>query len=141
MTVTAPVTVGGKTAEEWREQARESRQRSAESWERSDTDGFLSQWASDEMARRYDFLATVAERGYLEVFAFVDLATGELIKGEQEQGQYGTYFRPFDRDRGLIFFSHASKKATRDANNAKKGVREVLCHAPALVDQIGRAHV
>jgi hypothetical protein len=34
-----------RTAQQYREQARESGRRDQESWERSDTDGFLSQWA------------------------------------------------------------------------------------------------
>lgn len=134
MTETA-ATVGGKTAAEWREEASACHRRSQESWERSDTDGFLSQWASDQMALRYQRLAAVAENGgMVEALAFVDLATGELVKGELEQGQYGAFFRPFDRDRGLIFFSHARNAATRAANNAKKGVREVTCRVPALVN-------
>lgn len=127
--------VGGKTAAEWKAEASASRQRSAESWERSDTDGFLSQWASDQMAGRYDHLASIAEDGgTMLVTAFVDLATGELVKGEVEQGQYGAFYRPFDPEHGLVFFSHARSAATREVNNAKKGVREVTVRVPALVN-------
>lgn len=135
MMTTAEPTVGGKTAEEWRAEARRNEQSAQDSWERSDTDGFLSQWASQQMATRYFRLASIAEQGgTMTQSAFVDLATGALIKGSMEQGQYGAFYRPFDRDHGLIFFSHARNKATRAANNAKKGVKEVTVRVPVLVD-------
>ena len=135
MTVTAPVTVGGKTAEEWREAAASSRRASQESWERSDTDGFLSQWASDQMAMRYSRLAQVAEDGgYLRVTAFVDLATGALVKGEWRTTKYGSGYAPFEHGQ-WIFPSEASNPEVRARNNTKKGYREVTCLAPALVDR------
>src|SRR5207244_11723938 len=62
-TDTAPYVFGGKTAEEWRAEAAQCRKSSADSWERSDTDGFLSQWAADTMARRFDACAEIADNG------------------------------------------------------------------------------
>lgn len=49
------------TATEWRQRAGDSRRSSQESWERSDTDGFLSQWASDLYAQLYEAKARIAE--------------------------------------------------------------------------------
>lgn len=51
------------TAGELREQAAENERRAAESFERSDTDGFLSQWAFGLSARRDRLAAEIAERG------------------------------------------------------------------------------
>jgi hypothetical protein len=45
-----------------RQMAAESRQRSEESFARSDTDGFLSQWASDITAQQLDKQAEIAEQ-------------------------------------------------------------------------------
>jgi hypothetical protein len=52
-----------KTAQEYRQEAEQSRNRSQESFERSDTDGFLTQWASDLSARLADTRAVILENG------------------------------------------------------------------------------
>lgn len=134
MTMTTASTLGGKTAAEWRAEAQRCRQSAADSWERSDTDGFLSQWASGEMATRYDYLASIAERGGLmKVSAFVSLETGEVIKGEYRETRYGSGYAPY-KGGPWIFPSSAQSAARRDAANAKKGVIEVTCLVPALVN-------
>lgn len=51
------------TAQEHRKAAKAARQRSADSWERSDTDGFMSQWASDLTARQHELAAKIIENG------------------------------------------------------------------------------
>lgn len=56
------------TPEELREMADKARQRGQESRERSDTDGFLSQWGSDRMAMAYDLAAKTAEDGWTAEF-------------------------------------------------------------------------
>lgn len=52
-----------KTAAELRELAAECQRQRAESWERSDTDGFLSQWASGLSAQLYHRQAEIVEQG------------------------------------------------------------------------------
>lgn len=52
-----------KTAQDYRVDAAASRKREQESWERSDTDGFLSQWASGISARLSDRKAAILEAG------------------------------------------------------------------------------
>lgn len=129
-------TFAGKTAAEWRAESADSRRRSYESFQRSDTDGFLSQWASDEMARRYDSLARLAENGGVrEAIAYADIETGEIIKGEWREAQYGAAWAPADRSRRWIFPSNAKNAATRDRNNAAKGVREVRVLIPQLLNR------
>ena len=79
------------TAQDLRDRAARARQASAESWERSDTDGFLSQWASDTMARRYSDAADVAEAGWkINVLAL--FYNGEIASTDQRDGQYGFYW-------------------------------------------------
>lgn len=135
MNTTTPATFGGKTADEWRAEESACYRRKQESWERSDTDGFLSQWAADQMAGRYARLAKIAEAGgIVEDRAFVDIATGELIKGTWEQGKYGAIYVPADQDRRIIFASHAANPVTRERNNAAKGVREVRVLVPVLLN-------
>lgn len=56
-------TISDHTAAEYTAMAEDCIRREQESWERSDTDGFLSQWASNSMARTYRTLARLAANG------------------------------------------------------------------------------
>ena len=58
----------GNDAAALRDMADERRRRSEESFQRCDTDGFLSQWASDITARMFDLQAEVAESGGRWIF-------------------------------------------------------------------------
>lgn len=51
------------TANEFKQQAAKHFQDAADSFDRCDTDGFLSQWASDTMGRKAQLNATIAENG------------------------------------------------------------------------------
>ena len=79
------------TATAYREQAQAARQAAADSWERSDTDGFVSQWASGLTAREYDLKADLAERGGLDAFydAVID-ADGNAAPARLVETRYGT---------------------------------------------------
>jgi hypothetical protein len=138
-TNTAEFVFSGKTAAEWRKEAADCRNRSYESFERCDTDGFLSQWASDTMARRYDECADVAENGgRIFVTALFDLE-GNFITADYREGQYGWYFLvPAEYvAKGYARFlttSDARKATTRAKNNAKKGVTEGTVSVPAFVN-------
>lgn len=118
-------TFAGLTAEEWRAKAADSQRAKQESWERSDTDGFLSQWASDQMAGRYAYCATVAENGgVIEVEAPMDLATGDVVKGDWIQGPYGETFFAWSPVNGKQYL-HPSKAKNPErarANDAAKGL-------------------
>lgn len=72
-------TYEGKTAAQWRDQATRSRQQSLNSFARSDTDGALSQLASDSYARKCNLCAELAEKdGWWEFPALFTL-TGALV--------------------------------------------------------------
>jgi hypothetical protein len=111
------------TPEQWRQQAADARRRSFESFERSDTDGFLSQWASDTVAREYDAWASLAENGYKAEFdALFDL-DGNLLDAFETEGKFGMYWLIRKPGGGVEFFtaSSARKGATRLKNDRRKG--------------------
>lgn len=114
------------SAQEWKDKATECARRSAESWERSDTDGFLSQWASDSMAHFYRDLAEVAATGGRRDLPWLfDAKTGlPLDEGSWRwvQTRYGSSVAIGDRPNTLWFRpSQARKGAVREANDRAKG--------------------
>lgn len=127
---TTPVqepTFEGKTAAEWEQEASESNRRAQESWERSDTDGFLSQAASDAMARLYHLNARIAADGGTAEFPAVFDLKGNLIQMHTREGQYGDYYLNMNSAiNGAPRFirpSEARKGARRIAADEKKGFR------------------
>jgi hypothetical protein len=79
------------TASELREQAAACRAEAAASFERCDTDGFLSQWASGITARLKDTQAEIAEAGGTALFARTALVTleGAAVEAKVCQTRYG----------------------------------------------------
>lgn len=69
----------GKTAAQWRQMATEGRQRSMDSFVRSDTDGALTQWANDTMSRKYMLCAELAEKDGFWEFPALFTLTGALV--------------------------------------------------------------
>lgn len=120
-------TFEGKTADEWENEAKESMRRSAESWERSDTDGFLSQAASDAMAREYMLRAEVARQGGTVEFRAIFDLDGNLIQIHTSEGQYGDYYyNPDAETNGAPRFirpSEAKNGERRQRTDEKKGFR------------------
>jgi hypothetical protein len=57
-----------ESAKQYRDEAAKLDQRAQESFERCDTDGFLSQWASQESARKCRIQADIIEKGGVECF-------------------------------------------------------------------------
>jgi hypothetical protein len=134
MNTTAAAEINGRTADEWaalaakyRQDARLARQASADSFERCDTDGFLSQWASDTIAREYDRKAEWAdEHGFVTIPALIGLDGATLVAWRQVTNRYGTSWLATDEGerltgRRFLNDSNARRKDTRLANNRKKG--------------------
>lgn len=119
-------------AEVWREMARDCARRERESFERCDTDGYLSQWAMSVTARLYGEIARVAERGGVWDFEMLADANGDVIEGAREyRTRYGWAWRLPDgrwfnpsRDR------HDSARAAKDL---AKGFQFVTVTRPAVV--------
>lgn len=122
MTATFPT----RTAAEYREMAARSRKASADSWERSDTDGYLTQWACDSVAREYDVLADLVENGgkvEAQALFFLD---GTLASADRRHNDYGYYWLLNDEaaerfGKRFVSESNARKASTREKNYAKKG--------------------
>jgi hypothetical protein len=140
---TATKTFEGRTAEEWKEMASASRRRSYESFDRCDTDGFMSQWASDCVAREYDLKAELAENGGTWTFVQLFDLDGNHVPAEIVEGNWGPVWRLFDQEThettGWFNESSAQKPETRRANNAKKGFYIGTVSAPARVRSGGNA--
>jgi hypothetical protein len=138
------VTIPTETAAKYREMAAECRKRSQESWERSDTDGFMSQWASDSVAREYDMLADlVDDGGMIEIRAPFTL-DGELASIDQREGQFGSYWvlnEHAAKAYGKRYFteSEAGTAARRAANNAKKGFVFGIIRVRGQVEFVGKS--
>lgn len=128
MNATATATdFAGRSAEQWREMARQCDQRREESFQRCDTDGFLSQWAADQMAQRYLHCAEIAEQGAtMTCSALFDLE-GNLVDAKYVEGRYGPAWGIRDphnpRGQFLGFFneSRAQDPDRARATNARKG--------------------
>ena len=120
------------TPEEWKEKARECHRKEAESFERSDTDGFLSQWAMSVSAQLYSTLADVAERGGTWEFEMLADAAGNVIEeAKHVKTRYGyAWLLP-----GGIWFnpSQARDDEKRKAANLKKGFQLVTVEREAVV--------
>lgn len=70
------------TAQEYRDAAAAGRKRSADSFERSDTDGFMSQWANDINAELNDRLASLAENNWRAHFEHLYTLDGRRVNAK-----------------------------------------------------------
>ena len=121
-----------KTPEQLREMAQGCYRSREDSWQRSDTDGFMTQWAMSVTARLYEFAADLASLGWQqEMDALFDL-DGNLLDAVTGSGQYGPYWmiRNADGSRRFVNVSMARKADRRRKFYEGKGVRvgRVLRH-------------
>lgn len=122
-----------RTAEQWaqlaaelRQQATDSHRRSAESFDRCDTDGFLSQWASDSMGRHYRACAELADNHGLAEHHALFTVDGELVSTQIIDGTYGMAWRTTDEHvaaggRRFVNPSKAANPQKRYDNLRKRG--------------------
>lgn len=143
MTTTKTGTYRGLTAEEWRAKARGSEEARSDSWERSDTDGFMSQWASGLMAQEYLLCADLAEKnGLTETTALFDAETGEVASTHLHDGQWGLAWVLNDAaaqkyGRRFLNRSTAQDPAKRHAALLKKGFTVGLIRVAGHVQMQG----
>ena len=146
--------ISDHTATEYRAMAFEQRKREAESFERCDTDGFLSQWASAQMERTYlalaDYVSMGTEGGDVQEIMWpmllthygcdewcpegCDAAHAWSLADEYShvEGQYGPRVRVWDATSRTVTWwspSRARKAATARRNDERKGVRWALVRA------------
>ncbi|UMO76152.1 hypothetical protein SEA_AMOK_29 [Gordonia phage Amok] len=129
-------TISDHTADEYRAMAQRNREQSAESFDRCDTDGFLSQWAHDSLAHTYRTLADWAEEGGdVQEIAWPMILDDEgnwrwVDEFRYVKGQYGESVRIW-HDHKVHWWnpSRARKAATARRNDEKKGFRWALVKA------------
>lgn len=115
-----------KTSEELRQMAADCHKRSSDSFDRCDTDGFLSQWASDVTGNLYHLAADLAAAGWTrELSALFDL-DGNLLDAELKDGKFGLSWMVRNADGSVrwVSTSRAKSAARRRAHYESKGVRE-----------------
>lgn len=129
------------TAAQLREYAQSCRTESARSFERSDTDGFLSQKANDVTASVYELQATIVENGGRALFLALYDLDGNVVPAIYEEGQYGYQWKLLDphatgSSRVLGWFSPSKAKTPGKAreNDAKKGFYVGYALFPAVAD-------
>lgn len=118
-------------AAQYRAEAGGNVQEAYDSFERCDTDGFLSQWAHGVMATRYERAAEILENGgCAEFIALFDLE-GNLVPAKYVETQYGWAWallevnadESIQRTVGWFNPSKARNEETARRNNEKKGYR------------------
>ncbi len=118
-------TFAGKTATEWRREAAAARKRSIDSFDRSDTDGFLTQWAANTTARRYDAKAQLASQGGYSEFPALMTTDGHLVPAKLISTRYGQAWMLLDEHGDstgeFVTPSRAATAAKRNAAMARKG--------------------
>lgn len=130
------------TATALRAEAAEWDQCAADSFERSDTDGFLSQWASGLTAQKLRAQAALAEAGgMIEARALFNL-DGTVASTHYGYGEYGPYWVLNDvataaYGKRFLNPSKARKAATRKRNMAAKGFTVGTIRVRGYVDIVG----
>ena len=126
------------TPDEWRKLENDCYRRSAESFERCDTDGFLSQGASDAMARAYRLCAELAKNGGRSEFVGLGRLNSDgsatLTDARYVRTRYG-YSWVLDTKNGTVWFreSEAKNPTKRRATDARKGYVLVRYESEAVV--------
>lgn len=116
-------------AEQYRNEARGNDRDAQESYERCDTDGFLSQWAHGQMANRYYRAADILEAGGCAEFVALFDLEGNLVPAKYIETRYGYSWallevnedESIQRIVGWFNESKARNEETARKNNAKKG--------------------
>jgi len=77
-------------AQQERETAAAHREAAAESFERCDTDGFVSQWAHGVLGQQHDLQARIEERGGTWTFTgLFDIVSGKRVEARLVSTRYG----------------------------------------------------
>jgi hypothetical protein len=131
------------TASQHREAATAADTRAAESFDRCDTDGFVSQWASGITARLERAKADLADAGGLASFPALFDTDGNLVPAKLVDGRYGMVWGllpgadPSGRFTGWFSPSGAAAAARRQATDARKGYQVGRVLAPAAATIMG----
>ncbi|MFI6290078.1 hypothetical protein ACIBEJ_00750 [Nonomuraea sp. NPDC050790] len=131
------------TATALRAQAADHDKKAQTSYERSDTDGCLSQWGSSMVAQELRLQADINEAGGRALFPALFDTSGALVPALLTDGEWGWYFTllasddPNGRRAGWFGPSKARKAANARANDAAKGYYIGYVMAPAKAELRG----
>lgn len=123
--------------QELREQAKQHTEDAYQSFERCDTDGFLSQWASAVNAQRCNLEADLLEAGGVWKFWGLFDLEGRRVRAKLINGQYGpcwAFCDAHDRFTGKFISAHPARPETLQ----RKGYVEADELAPAKVVVSGK---
>jgi hypothetical protein len=114
----------------------------ARSFRDSDTDGFVSQWASNRMASYHRMSADLAANGNIAEHAALFDLEGNVASTHRAEGQWGTYWVMNDAfveagGKRFLTLSKASKAARRNAANRAKGVTVGRIAVESRTDMVG----
>jgi len=124
------------TAEDYMNMASGKYRQAEESFERCDTDGYLSQWASSIMANVYRHLADLAENGgKAEFLALADLE-GNEVSAKVINGRYGPCWAIMDGS-GNFTGKFVNYRPARESTLRKKGYQEIYVERKAAVQTYG----
>jgi hypothetical protein len=129
--------VEGLTAAEWRERRAAAGRSRQESYETSDTDGFLSQWADGLEMSRCELNAQLAEQGGVwEFLGLFRVGTGERVPAFVLTTRYGVKWAICDEKGNIVEWltlNGAENSERIRKNQEKKGYYEAKEMVPAKV--------
>jgi hypothetical protein len=135
---------GQALAIELRGAANKQRRQKEESFERCDTDGFLSQWAHDICGHRDDLAAQVAEQGFTFFFPALFDLNGNLVAAKLiavsskfHHGKDSMWGILENDDPHSRVVNWIKARPARVSTIEKKGYREGMVAAPAKADIMG----
>jgi len=131
------------TAQDFRDMAAAAEKEKETSFERCDTDGFLSQWGHGMMAQQYRLQAEIEENGGLWEYAALFDLQGNLVPAKEVETRYGYSWalldpqNPEGRFLGWFNESNAQNDARKIATDAKKGFYVGVVKVPAYAKLAG----
>ena len=126
------------TADEYRARASAAFKEANDSFDRCDTDGYLSQWASDRNGDHNRRLAALADVSFMFDFEALFDLDGNLLDARRVTSHYGGIrwmITDADGERRFVSESMAASEATARRNNAKKGFYVGCIRAAAFYDR------
>jgi hypothetical protein len=140
-------TYEGKTAVEWRESAAANRKEKNDSFERCDTDGFLSQWASGICGRRDEYAAQLAEQGGVSDFPVLLDSGGNVVAIDYTPAGYSASAGYYVKSAWKVLRKYRKclcrgfiPMGEKSRIQKKLGLREGRAILPAKADVVGTGH-
>jgi hypothetical protein len=120
-----------ETAEQLRDRARQLEQAAADSFDRCDTDGFLTQWSQQMNASLHRLQADVLENGGVWTFPALFDLEGNLVAAKLVQTRHGLAWGVLaSEDPHSAITKWLTAHPARESTLERKGYREGLVEAP-----------